>query len=351
MLENEKTGSSGDKDAQRLNRSLLGSSWSRLWALAFLGVLFVIFSIFAQHFFTVPSVLNLLVQTSTFTILGIGAALVLIVGGIDFSLGAVVALAGTAVTVFAAMGIPIWIAMILAIGVGGLVGVANGFLVARLRLPAFITTLGMATILYGFLGWFQSFLGAAAAHLTPSAEYGKLGDLANTPLFAIFSTDASGARVEVFPGISWILIIMAVIAGVFQFILAKTRTGRWLFVVGSNPITARLSGIQAVRVRILAFTLASLLGGVAGVLLASRLGGPPGGAAGYEIIAMAIAMIGGACLAGGAGSIGGTVVGSFILITLSMGLTMMNNSNPGFPLLFNGGVILGAVYLEQLRQK
>ncbi|MGD0004516.1 MAG: hypothetical protein ABSE06_09840 [Anaerolineaceae bacterium] len=176
----------------------------------------------------------------------------------------------------------------------------------------------------------------------------SLGNLANHPIFTIFFHDATGERIVAFPGISWIVIIMVFVAVLFHLLLTKTRIGRYTRLVGSNQVASRFSGIKVIRVRIMAYVLAGLLAGLVGVLLASQLSVPPGGAVGYEIIGIECAMIGGASLAGGVGSIGGTVIASFILFTLSMGLTMMN-INPYIPTFLNGFVVLGAVYLDQIR--
>lgn len=336
-----------ERHTQRLDRRSPGQSLKGLLTLGVFVVMFVIFSIFANNFFTVRSVLNLLVQTSTFTILSIGSALVLIVGGVDFSLGAVVAFSGTAVVAFALTGIPIWISMVLAVSLGGIIGSVNGFLVARRHLPSFLTTFAMGILIYGILGGFYAF---AASHPPPFPLPASLGDLANVPVFKIFSRDATGASIMVFPGVSWIVIIMVFVAALFDLILTKTRIGRYFYLVGSNPDASRLSGIKVIRVKVLAFVFAGLLAGLVGVLLASRMMAPPGGAAGYEMIGIICAMIGGASLAGGAGSVVGTVIGSFLLSTLSMGLTMMN-ANPYIPTFLNGFIVLAAVYLDQVRNR
>lgn len=346
MIKNENLDSLAEKTAPCSNWRLLSS---RLLLLAVLVVIFALFSIFAHNFFTVRSVLNLLVQTSTFTILGIGATLVLVVGCIDFSLGAVIALSGTAVVVFAAMGIPIWIAMIAASILGGVVGLANGFLVARVRLPSFVITFAMAMLIYGLLSAFGAFMAAHAGPIPHPDNLNHLGDLATIPVFRILSHDANGAEVVVFPGISWIIIIMVIVAALSHLFLEKTRFGRYAFLVGSNPEASRLSGIKVVRIKIMAFVLASMLAGLVGVLLTSRLGGPPGGAVGYEMIAIECAMIGGASLLGGTGSVGRAVIGSFLVSTLAMGLTMIGGNSIYLPLFFNGLVLLGAVYLDQVR--
>ncbi|MBN1122294.1 MAG: ABC transporter permease [Anaerolineae bacterium] len=121
-MQNEESPSLAEKPPQSSNGGLRGLSPDWFWTLVIFVGIFAFFSIFANNFFTVRSVLALLVQTSTFAILSIGAALVLIVGGIDFSIGAVITLSGSAVVVFATMGLPIWASMIIAICLGGIVG-------------------------------------------------------------------------------------------------------------------------------------------------------------------------------------------------------------------------------------
>ncbi len=340
-----------EKTAARLNRRSFGLGSNRFALLVIFVVIFVVFSIFANNFFTVRSVLNLLVQTSTFTILSIGATLVLVVGCIDFSLGAVIALGGTAVYVFAAMGLPMWIAMTAACIVCGVIGLANGFLVAKIRLPSFIITFAMAMLVYGLLSAFGAFMSTYAGPAPNFENLSHIGDLSNNPVFRIVSYDASGAEMVIFPGISWPIIIMVIVALCSYLFLRKTRFGRYAFLVGSNSKASHFSGIKVVRIKIWAFVSASMLAGLVGVLLTSRLGGPPGGAVGYEMIAIECAMIGGASLSGGTGSIGGTVLGSFLLSTLAMGLTMMNANAVALPMFLNGLILLSAVYLDQKRKE
>jgi ribose transport system permease protein len=317
--------------------------------LGFLAVLLLIFSVAANNFFSVRGILNLLVQTSTFTIIGIGSTMVLMVGGVDLSLGALVALGGVGVVWSVVMGAPIWLAIIIGVGLGGLVGRVNAFLVTRLRLPSFLATMSMAMIIYGFLGYltFIALHSPPPPHPIPES----LGDLANKPVFRIYSQNAAGSRTVVFPGISWIIIIMMFVAVLMHFVSTKTKIGRYVRMVGSNQAAARLSGIKVNRVNSFAYTFAGMLAALSGVLLTSRLGFPPGGAVGYEMIGITCAMIGGASLAGGAGSMGGTVIGSFIICTLATGLSMANTSNPAYPFLFNGFVILVTVCLDGMRTK
>jgi ribose transport system permease protein len=347
---NEKPGSLAENLTLRSNRSALGLSLNRLLTLAIFVIMFTIFSIFANNFFTVRGVLNLLVQTSTFTILGIGATFVLVVGCVDFSLGSVIALSGTAVYVFAALGIPIWIAAIAASLLGGVVGLANGFLVARVRLPSFLITFTMGMIVYGLLAAFGAYMAVHAGPPPQTTSMAHLGDLANSHVLRIISHGVNGEEIVVFPGISWIVIIMVVVAVLSHLFLVKTRFGRYLFLVGSNPEASHFSGIKVFRVKILAFVFGSVMAGLVGVLLTSRLGVPSGAAAGYEMIAIECAMIGGATLSGGTGSVGGTVIGSFLIATIAMGIAMVNVNQIYIPMLINGLILLVAVYLDQKRK-
>jgi ribose transport system permease protein len=350
MIKNQEMDSLQGK-APRLIGNRLRLSTNNLLLLTIFAVIFAFFSIFGSNFFTIRSVLELLVQTSTFTILAIGSATVLVVGCIDFSLGAVIALSGTAVVVLAAGGLPIWLSMITATAVCGIIGLINGFLIAGMRLPSFVITFAVAMLLYGLLSAFGAFLNAYAGPIPNLENLSRLGDLARTPVFQIVSRNANGEEITVFPGISWIVVIMFIVAVLSQMVLKNTRYGRQAFLVGSNPEASRLSGIKVVRVKILAFVFASIMAGLVGVLLASRLGGAPGGAVGYEMIGIECAMIGGASLAGGTGSIVGTVIGSFILSTISMGLSMTDANHLSLPTLLNGIILLGIVSLDWVRNK
>jgi ribose transport system permease protein len=351
MIKDEGPEALPEKTVPRLNWTALGLLSNKLLPLVIFIIMYVAFSIFANHFFTVRGVLNLLIQTSTFTILGISATLVLIVGCIDFSPGAVIALSGTALYVFAAMGMPIWIAAIAASILGGVVGLANGFLVAKVRLPSFIITMAMAMVVYGLLTGFGAFMSTHAGPPPHPENLNHIADLASTPIFRIISHDANGAEIVFFPGISWVVIIMVIIAVFSHLFLENTKFGRYAYLIGSNPQTSILSGIKVVRIKILAFVFASMLAGLVGVLLTSRLGIPAGAVAGYEMIAIECAMIGGASLSGGTGNVGRTVIGSFLISTLAMGIAMVKVNQIYLPMLLNGLILIGAVYLDQKRNR
>ncbi len=351
MIKNEGSEALAEKTAPRWSWSSFGPLSNKLLPLIIFVIMYVTFSVFANNFFTVRGVLNLLIQTSTFTILGISATLVLIVGCVDFSTGAVIALSGTAFYVFAVMGWPIWVAALAATILGGIVGLANGFLSARVRLPSFIITMATAMVIYGFLAVFGSFMSAHAPPPPHPENMSHVAGLAEKTIFRIISHDTNGAVVVLFPGLSWVVIIMVVIAVLSHLFLENTRFGRYAFLTGSNPRTASLSGIKVVRVKVLAFVFASMLAGLVGVLLTSRLGIPSGAAAGYELVAIECAMIGGASLSGGTGSVSRTVIGSFLISTLTMGIAMVQVNQIYLPILLNGLILILVVYLDQRHKR
>jgi ribose transport system permease protein len=347
MIKNEKPETLAIKTARRLTWIQPGLFSSGFLRIVLLVLVFAFFSIFARNFFTVITVLNIFLQTSTLTILAIGETLVLAVGGVDLSAAAVTGFGGAAVAMFIGMGMPVWQAIITACMACGVIGLANGLLVARLHLPSFIITFAMAMLIPGIAAAFKVFMNFLAG---PGAEYMQYMD--NLPFaLRMVTHDANGEEIVLFPGISWITIIMVIVAALSYLFLAKTRYGRYIYLTGSNSAASFYSGIKVVRIKILAFVLSGMLAGLTGVLITSRGGLPAGVQEGYEFIAIECAMIGGASLSGGTGSIGGTVVGSLIVGTLTVGLEMTMYWNQLYlPLFFNSLILLGAVYLDQ-RQK
>jgi ribose transport system permease protein len=317
---------------------------NELIRIAVLVIVFVFYSIFANHFFSVITLLNLLTQTSPLIILAIGETLVLLIGGIDLSAGATTVFGGIAMAVFIQVGMPIQEAILWACLVCGVIGLANGFLVARLRLPSFIITFAMAILIPAVSKYFQDFLGYRSD---------ELNYLNNLPLvFRTVTYDASGAEIVHFPGISLIVIIMVFLAVLSHFFLAKTRYGRYAALAGSNPTAAHFSGIKVVRIKILAFVFASVMAGLTGVVISFQGGQPGGVTQGFEMIAIECAMIGGASLSGGTGSILGTVVGSLIIGTLTVGLQMMMYWDQNtLPFFLNSIIFLSVVYLDQKQKR
>ncbi len=338
------------KAAPRLNGRSLALLPGGLIRIAVLVLLFTAFSFLANNFFTVPNIPRLLLQTSPFTILAIGETAVLMVGGIDFSIGAVFVFGGAVVLMFNGLGMSDLEKIIDACLVCGVIGLANGFLVAKVRLPSFLVTFAMAIAIPGIAGVLKNVMVTLAG--PGSQVYQYMTELPT--VFRVINHDATGAKIVLFPGISSIVIITIIVAVVSHLFLSKTRFGRYVYLVGHNPTASVLSGINVVRIKILAYVFSSMMAGLTGILLTSRVGGPMGGdptGYGYEMTAIECAMIGGVALGGGTGSVMGTVVGSLIVGTLTMGLNMMNVNHLQLPIFLNALVLIGAVYLVQRQTK
>jgi ribose transport system permease protein len=295
-------------------------------------VLFIVFSITANNFFTMRSVLSLALQTSAITLMGIGVTFAIITGGIDLSIGSVVALSGTIAVMAANAGVPIWLSMIIGLLVGVVCGLLNGLMITKIKLPPFIATLGMMMVVRGVALTITN----AMAFPAPEA-FGVLGN------GAIFGTGPQ------FPGISYPVLVMIAAAIIFSFILSKTRLGRYTYAVGSNEEAARRAGINVNRVKNITYIFSGLLAALVGIILASRMTtSQPNSATGYEMNAIAAAVIGGTSLMGGVGTIGGTVIGSFIIGILTVGLTMQG-ANYFMQQIVIGLVVIGAVTVDQLK--
>jgi ribose transport system permease protein len=296
-------------------------------------VLFIVFSATAPNFFTMRTVVSLLLQTSAVTIMGIGVTFAIITGGIDLSIGSVIALTGTVAVLATNAGLPVWLGMMVGLLVGVITGLLNGLMITRLRLPPFIATLGMMMVARGVA------LTITNAYASPAADP-TFGNLGNEAIFA------AGPK---FPGIPYPVLIMIAVAIIFQFILTKTRLGRYTFAVGSNEEAARLSGINVSQVKVVNYIISGLLAALVGIILASRMvTAQPNSASGYELNAIASAVIGGVSLMGGVGSVVGTVIGSFIIGILTVGLTMAG-ANYFMQQIVIGLVVIGAVTIDQLK--
>lgn len=276
-------------------------------------------------------------QAAVIVIVGIGQTFIIIAGGIDLSVGAVVAFAGTSAAVLMLnAGVHPLAAALIGILTGGLIGWINGLLTVRTRLHPFIITLGSMMIFRGL-----------ALYLTDARNTTRLPDL-----FAGLASGEfplGGGKVLVVPFILLIyILVVAVLAHIF---LTRTRTGRYCFAIGSNAASSRLSGIPVDRCLLLYFTLAGLLFGLAGVVQTARIRiGQPTMAEGMELEAIAAAVIGGTSLQGGQGSILGTVLGAFLMAALRQGLRM-NNLAPYWQTVALGAAIILAVIYDRASRR
>lgn len=285
-----------------------------LVALVLLGAVFtaITWQKFGRPLFLSPeSLVAIGEQAAIIVIVGIGQTFVIIAGGIDLSVGSVVAFAGTCTAVLLLnFGVPAPLAILIGISSGGVFGLLNGGLTAATRLHPFIITLGSMMLVRGLA---QSFTNSQNTSLLP-------------PFFLGLATGRfplGEGKVLVIPGI---LILYIVILGVLAHVLlTRTRVGRYCFAIGSNPEAARLSGINVSGFLTLYFVLAGLLFGFGGIIQSARTGiGEPNGAQSMELEAIAAAVIGGCSLSGGQGTIGGTILGALLMATLRQGLRMLN---------------------------
>jgi ribose transport system permease protein len=335
-------------------QSTTGTSWSlgringetlhKLSALFTLAILIAVFAFGNAAFLSVNNGLTVLLQTSVIALLGIGMTMVIITGGIDLSVGAVLALSGTATGMLVKAGVPVPLGMLAGVGVGALCGLANGLVITKLKITPFVATLGMMLIARG-----------TALQLTGAAPISQLGEafgwLGNGALWRMVEKLPNGLSRVVFPGIPYPVILLAIIALVAAYVLRRRPLGRHLYATGSNEEAARLAGVNVDRTKIAAYMLSGGLAGVAGNVLMSRLvTAQPNEGVMYELDAIASAVIGGASLMGGVGTISGTMIGAFIIGVLRNGLNMAGVS-AFIQQIVIGVVVILAVFIDQLRHR
>lgn len=313
-------------------------------ALASLLGLIAIFSVASSAFFSVGNGLTVALQVTSIAYLGIAATCVIITGGIDLSVGAILALAGVVAAMLVKAGVPVPIGMLGGLLVGGLCGLINGLCVTALKLPPFIATLGMMLVARG-----------VALQLTDARAIGGLGEsfaeLGNGTLFRIAKIGDDGFPDVTFVGIPYPVLLMVVLAVAVSILLNRSTLGRHLYAVGSNREAARLSGVNVNGVTLFAYVLSGLLAGLTGCVLMSRLvTAQPSEGLMYELDAIAAAVIGGTSLSGGVGSVSGTVIGAFVIGILRNGLNMTGVSAFTQQILI-GVVILLAVWIDQMRHR
>ncbi len=322
----------------------------KLAAPAGLIFLFVVFAIISPHFATQNNVMSIALQTSTIAFMGMGVTFVILTGGIDLSIGSVVALAGVAAAMFVNAGIAIPFAMLFGVLVGTICGLINGLCVTRLFLPPFIATLGMMMIARGVALYITNAepVGISKNTAGLSEAFSKLG---NGSLFRVVELGSNGLPIVKFAGIPYPVILMLGLFIIFAFTLSKLKLGRYIYAVGSNEEAARLSGIKTDKIKVSAYMISGTCAGLTGVVLASRLvTAQPNGGVMYELDAIASAVIGGTSLMGGVGTIPGTIIGAFIIGVLRNGLNM-NGISFFIQQIIIGSVIIFTVAFDQLRQR
>ncbi|MEM8952522.1 MAG: ABC transporter permease [Verrucomicrobiota bacterium] len=275
--------------------------------------------------------MNLLRRTSLFAIISIGVAFVIISGGIDLSIGSVICLIGVGFPwLLSTFDWPAWVALPVVLVVGGVIGIWHGFLVTKVRLQPFVVTLCGLLIYRGL-----------TRGITADQKQGfGTGDHDGLKWLA------SGELLHL-PVPFWILLIVAVAAGVF---LNRTIYGRYLLAVGNNEEAAKLSGIDTGRVVMVAYVICSFLAGLGGVLFVLDQGSAQPTSMGnfYELYAIAAAVLGGCSLRGGQGTIVGVVIGAAVMQVLRQSIILIDWISPNIEFAFIGMVILAGVTADEI---
>jgi ribose transport system permease protein len=328
---------SGFLDSPRARR-IVGSvfRFQSLFGLFIVIVLAIAFSPVRDDsllFLSQRNLSNVARDVSETGILAVGMLLVIIIGGIDLSVGSVTALAATGVAYLLMRDlVPAYaaITIILALGLG--IGWWNGYISERFRVPSFVTTLAMMSIARGLAVIWSNRIAVPISYGTGGAD----------PVF-----EGIGSRIEgVFPVPAIILFVIAII---MALVLRYSAFGRYLYAIGGNQTAARLSGVAVTRIKVTAFMLCGFFAALTGIVHAAQLDqGSPNEALGYELNAIAAVVIGGASLAGGKGTIAGAIAGALILSILDNMLSL-NNVDSAVQLVIKGLIVVGAVALQQLR--
>ena len=299
-------------------------------ALVILCLILAIYPKTSSAFLKPSNIFNVLRQISSNLYLACGMTMVIILGGIDLSVGSVIALSGCV----AAGGVvryhmPIAVAVMVGILIGVLVGAFNGLVISKTTIPPFIVTLATMNVAKGLA---YVYTGGSPVRVV-SKEWQFLG---------------AGYIWDVIPTPVVILVVVLVVTAL---LMNRTKFGRHIYAVGGNQQAAMFSGINTARVRFWVHVYTGLMAGLAGVVLASRMySGQPTAGEGAEMDAIAAVVVGGTSMAGGSGKIGGTIIGALIIGVLNNGLNLMN-VNSFWQYVVKGIVILLAVFIDYLRHK
>jgi ribose transport system permease protein len=311
----------------------------RLVAIIALAALYLFFCLAGEKFATYNTFVSILDSSYYIGFLAIGVTFVIITGGIDLSCGTnMVCCALIAGTLYAKLGLPMWLCLALCIAMGGLFGLCNGFMVAVMGLPAFIATLGTMMVTRG--------LGSIAT-ATASVTYPQrsAGDGWFRGIFKVMGEGLPSG------GVPTGFALLIALAAVMAFALNKTKPGRYILSLGSNKEATRLSGVNVVKWEMLAYVISGLFAGLAAISYASIYSTIlPGTGNGFELDAIAGTVIGGTSLSGGVGSIAGTLIGVFIMSVLKTGLPFVG-LQPHYQLFFTGFVLVVAVFADVLNRR
>ena len=310
-------------------RGVAAYAHRNLGILCGLIALCIFLSVSTTTFATSGNILNILRQITTNVCLTIGIMMAILLGGIDLTGGAIIALSGcVAAKSIMDFGQPVVVGILLGLGVGLFFGLLNGVIIAYTDMPPFIVTLAMQNICRGAAYLYAD--GNPIRISNDAFETIRMGYLWGIPLPVIYSV---------------------ILLFITFWILTQTKIGREIYAVGGNREAARFTGININRVQIFVYSFSGLLAAVAGIVLASGMAsGQPGTGVGYETDAVAAAVLGGASMSGGVGTAGGMIIGILVIGVLNNGLNLLH-VNSFWQYVARGVVIILAVYVDLLRKR
>lgn len=287
-------------------------------------VLCLVISIIAPRFLTVTNLRNVLTQVSVNAVIAAGMTFVILTGGIDLSVGSILAICGAIAAVIAQSGGNVFLAVVAALVIGALIGLANGLIISKGKIQPFIATLATMTVFRGVTYVYTG--GTPVSGLSQSFMV-----LGNNKIL----------------GIPIPVLVMVIIFAASFYILTQIRYGIYVYALGGNEDSSRLSGINTERIKTMVYVISGIMAAISGIIVTSRIGSAsPNAGSGFELDAIAAVVLGGTSLSGGEGSIMGTIIGAVIIGVLNNGLNLMNVS-PFYQLIVKGLVILLAVLVDK----
>lgn len=307
---------------------LQSGMWQKLLPFLSLIGLFIFLSVASPYFLTTTNLASVVRQTAVINIMALGMTLVIVSGGIDLSVGAILAFSGVAGTMAMASGQPMWVGVLAGLLCGTGWGLLNGVLTTALKIPPFIVTLGTLGIARGV-----TLILSDGLPITGLPQ--ELAFLGEGTVF----------------GIPFVLLVLLLTAGLVHVVLDKTKLGRYTYAIGSNVQAAVYAGIPVKSYTVAVYAISGALCGLASMIEASRLmTGQPTAGQGYELQVIAAVVIGGGSLTGGEGSVVGTLIGAFIMGLLANGSDLLG-INPYLQQAIIGAIIILAVALDEARKR
>ena len=319
-----------NQNKNRTTNPIVGIVKNNVGILSVLVLLCVIVSIATSKFLKPNNLISVLRQISINAYIALGMTLIIILGHIDLSVGAIVAMSGTLTVGFVVtQGLPIPVAILLGILLGMAAGMISGMIVTYFRVPAFIITMAMMNVCSG------------VAYVYSGGQATRI----NNDFFSAIGTG------YLFNTIPLPVVYMIILIIVISFLLGKTKFGTYIYAIGGNREAARLSGVPIKKVEIAVFTISGVLSAFAGLVLCSRMySGQPSVGNGYELDAIAACVLGGTSMSGGKGRISGTIFGAMVIGIISNGLNLIGVSSY-WQLIVKGLIIACAVLLDSQKGK